>query len=167
MPTKPTTPPSAGAGGGTSPSSTTPSSSGSVWTWLLPVLTFLVGCALGALVLGVGGSGGDEGEAAPAPTPTQEPEVASGDPETTDVVVRVPASCLEAADGALAATDEVDSAVAALRDLDARRLQEIVDRVQQSQGEIRALAERCQQTGAERLEDGALASEAPSASPTP
>lgn len=135
----------------------------STWTWLLPVLTFLVGCLLGGVVVGAGAFGGDEQQAA-APEATASPD-AGADPDPSpgadDLVVRVPESCLEAADGATEATGQVDEVVTAVRDLDARRLQEIVDRIQRVQPEVQRLAEQCRSVAGQRLQDGQLATSAP------
>lgn len=144
--------------------------SSSTWTWLLPVLTFLVGCVLGGVVVAAGGSDAD-GERTAAPTPAttadQEEDGADPSPGPTDLVVRVPQSCLDAADGATEATGQVDDVVAAVRDLDARRLQEIVDRIQQVQPRVQRLAEQCRSVAGQRLQDGELATSAPVPSPTP
>lgn len=151
---------------GTTGDSTTPPSSSSRWSWLLPVLTFLVGLVLGGVVIFAGTSGDDDGAAASADASPSPGVVATEDPDSTDLVVRVPQSCLDAADGALEASQQVDDAVAAVRDLDARRLQEIVDEVQRLQPDVRDQAERCRATTGSRLEEGQLATPAPAPTPT-
>jgi hypothetical protein len=160
--TRPPAPPGA-PGGPAGPSS----ASRSPWSWLLPALTFLVGCVLGGAVIAAGTSGDEDGTIA-SDTASQAPEQEEGtDAESTDVVVRVPQSCLDAADAALVAAQQVDDAVAAVGDLDARRLQEIVDEVQQLQPDVRESAERCRSTTGSRLEDGVLATPMPAPTPTP
>lgn len=135
----------------------------STWTWLLPVLTFLLGCLLGGVVIGVGATGGTPEQVAAPETTSAPEEPADEDGAGTDVsptpdaeedtVVRVPESCLAAADGAVVASNRIDDVVAAVRDFDARRLQEVVDEIQQQQPQVRELAERCRSTAGERLED--------------
>ena len=146
----------------------------SMWSWLLPVLTFLLGCLLGAVVVAAGASSGAEDlterpAAAPAPeVPGSEDGEVDGEtePEPQDVEVQIPESCLAAADGAVVAANRIDDVVAAVRDLDAQRLQEIVDEVQEQQPQVRELAERCRSTAGERLEDAELIPAEPSASPS-
>jgi len=128
----------------------------STWTWLLPVLTFLVGCVLGGVVVGAGTlDGDDEQVAAPSVTSSQAPGQ-GGEPSPTpsDLVVTIPESCLQAAEAAAEASQQFDDVVAAVRDLDARRLQVIVDRVQQAQPEAQRLAEQCRSVAGDRLLDG-------------
>lgn len=158
--------------------------SASTWSWLLPVLTFLLGCLLGGVVIGAGtsGAGGGAGGETVTSGTTAAPDGSDGDgaaegegegedgageePASEDTVVRVPESCLAAADGAVVASNRIDDVVAAVRDLDARRLQEVVDEVQQQQPQVRELAERCRSTAGERLEDAELTTAEPSASPS-
>lgn len=149
--------------------------SSSTWSWLLPVLTFLLGCLLGGGVIAAGASQ-DADDVAAAPSATASPgETGTGggsedepedEAEDDEPEVRVPESCLAAADGAVVAANRVDDVVKAVRDLDARRLQELVDEVQQQQPRVRELAERCRSTAGERLEDAELTSPEPSASPS-
>ena len=146
----------------------------SVWSWLLPVLTFLLGCLLGAVVVAAGASSSAEDltetpAAAPSPdVPATEDGEVDGetDPESEDVEVQIPESCLAAADGAVVAANRIEDAIAAVRDFDAQRLQEIVDEVQEQQPQVRELAERCRSTAGERLEDAELTQTEPSASPS-
>jgi hypothetical protein len=149
--------------------------SSSMWSWLLPVLTFLLGCLLGAVVIAAGASSGAEDlteTPAAAPTPdvagNEDGEDVDGEtePESEDVEVRVPESCLAAADGAVVAANRIDDVVEAVRDFDAQRLQELVDEVQEQQPQVRELAERCRSTAGERLEDAELTPAEPSASPS-
>jgi len=153
-----TTTPSTGGGEGRSGSSR--------WSWLLPVLTFLAGCLLGGVVVAAGAPDDADGRAVPQASAPGAAEAAPS-PSPSDLVVRVPEACLAAADSAQEFTRQVDDVVLAVRDLDARRLQEIVDQVQQSQPELRRLAEQCRSVTGERLTDGQLATSAPAPSPSP
>ena len=143
--------------------------SSSTWTWLLPALTFLVGCVLGGLVVAVGTFDDADADLGAEAQPTAGADEDGGEatPRPTDLVVRVPESCLDAADSATAFTAQVDDIVVAVGELDARRLQEIVDRIQQSQPQVQRLAEQCRSVAGERLEDGQLATSAPAPTPTP
>ena len=107
------------------------------WSWLLPALTFLVGLALGGLVLG--GDGDPPRAAAPVPA-GGEP---SPPPDPGDLLVRVPEPCLRVADEAEQAVATLDRAVDAARSLDARRLQDVVDDVQRLRPRLEDLADRC------------------------
>lgn len=150
------------------PSSSRRRATSSTSSWLLPALTFLAGCLLGAVIVGAGTfGGGDDGQDGAAPPPTQGPAEDATDAEAAEgeLVVRVPESCLRAADGASQATGQVDDVVAAVRDLDARRLQEIVDQIQQVQPEVQRLAEQCRSVAGERLED-VVVTPAPAVTPT-
>lgn len=143
------------------------STSSSPWTWLLPVLTFLVGCLLGGAVIAAGAFGGDDTDLA---TPTASPspgDDASPEPSPDGVAVRVPQACLDAADQAATVTSQAQDAVAAVRDLNARRLQEIVDSFQQLEPEVQRLADECRETAGERLTEGSLTSPAPARTTPP
>ena len=143
----------------------------STWTWLLPALAFVAGVALGAVVVAVGASGDDD-DTVPGVTASSSPE-ASATPDgagnvtatpSGDALVRVPASCLDAADGAERAARQVDDVAAAVREFDARRLQELVDEFQQLQPEVQRLADQCRSAAGEGLGDGTLVTPAPAAS---
>ena len=131
-------------------SSATEESAWKRWSVLLPALTFLVGLALGAAVIGVAqstdeGVEGPEalaspGAAAPSPTPT------SG-----DLNVTIPASCVEAAEKAEFAYDVLQDAASAVRDLDARRLAEVVDLAQTEQAEVDRLISACREAAGSSL----------------
>ena len=143
------------------------STSSSPWTWLLPVLTFLVGCLLGGAVIAAGAFGGDSSDVA-APSASPEPEDdASPQPSPDGVVVRVPQACLDAADRAATVSSQAQDAVAAVRDLNARRLQEVVDSFQQLEPEVQRLADECRETAGDRLVEGELTTPAPAATPAP
>ena len=106
---------------------------------LVPALTFLLGLALGAAVIGVA-FGQDRAAPAGAPAP---PSAAVPQPTPSGLVARVPDACLRTADKADVAYQILDDAVAAARELDARRLQELVDRVQKERAGTETLARAC------------------------
>lgn len=127
------------------------------WSWLLPALTFLAGCVLGAVVVGVGVAGDEPSR---PPVPSAAPEAGAGrdgqdgdGAVDEDLYVRVPASCLRGADSALRMVDRVDEVVAAVRDVDARRLQETVDEIQQVRQQVEQLAQECRTAGRDSVED--------------
>lgn len=140
----------------------------SVWTWLLPALAFVAGVALGAVVVAVGASGGDDRQPDVSASPTSEPD-AGAEPTSTapsDAVVRVPAACLQAADAAEEAARQVDDLVEAVRVFDAGRLQELVDRFQELQPEVQRLADACREVAGDRLQDGDLVTPTPAPAPS-
>lgn len=138
------------------------SSDGGTLRWLLPALTFVAGVALGAAVIAVGNSGDGPGTVAePEESAVPQPQPSASQ---SDLVVRVPGICLDAIDNAEAATREVDDLVSAVRDFDAARLQQLVDRFQDLETRIRQSAEGCRAVTGDRLQDGTLVS--PSLTPS-
>ena len=139
----------------TPPATSTATSSESGWRrWsvLLPALTFAVGLALGAAVVGVsqlGGSSSDEPLAAPSSSSTFAPEPVA--PSPSALRITVPAPCVEAAEQAETAYDVLDRAVTAVRDLDARQLADVVDAAQTERAETEALVGACQAAAGEQL----------------
>ena len=128
------------------------------WSVLLPALTFLVGLALGAAVVGVA-STSDDGVEGPTAQESQEPSP-SPSPTSSDLVVTIPAPCVEAAEKAELAFDVLQDAASAVRDLDARRLAEVVDLAQTEQEVVDRLVSECRaQSGNQLLE--------PAGEPTP
>lgn len=141
-------------GSGTADGTADGSSGGSTLRWLLPALTFVAGVALGAAVIAVGNSGDDDAglaTAEPSAPPRPQPSASQ-----SDLLVRVPGICLDAIDSAEAATREVDDLVNAVREFDAARLQQLVDRFQELEITIRESAEGCRAVTGERLQDGTL-----------
>lgn len=133
------------------------------WTWLLPALAFLAGLALGAAVIAAG-TAGDDDAGAPLAAPTAEPSpTGQASPEPTDLVVTVPAVCVEAAELAEDAARQVDDVAAAARDFDARRLQELVDTLQELRPELEDRAAQCRDLAGE----GLVGSVTPSPTPAP
>ncbi|MEV4703160.1 hypothetical protein [Actinoplanes sp. NPDC049316] len=105
--------------------------------WLMPVLTFVVGLALGAGLLALlrPGSPGDPGSDRGGGTPAA---VSPSGPGVT-----VPASCAQGLERARAALDGAGDAVDALRRLQTSRLQRILDDLQSAQAEVDRLGEQC------------------------
>lgn len=119
------------------------------WSVLLPALTFLVGLALGAAVVGVA-STSDDGVEGPSAQQSAAP-AADPSPTPSDLVLTVPASCVEAADKAELAFNVLQDAASAVRDLDARRLAEVVDLAQSEQAEVDRLVTMCRTEAGTRL----------------
>ena len=155
----------ADAGSGGQDSGATP---GRGLSWLLPALTFVAGVALGAAVVAVGnvGGGDDDPGADPAPTVAARDGEQDPEPRSSDLLVTVPAACLATADGAESVGRSVDDLVQAAGELDARRLQELVDRFQQLQPEIERAARECRRAAAAEFQDGTLVTPSPVPSPS-
>ena len=144
-----------------------PEQPGAGSSWWLPAITFLAGCVLGAVVMGVGNVGDDDGPSGPAAAPSaavaaeagEDGGATAGDEITGDgadagagdspAYVRVPESCARTADDAMALVEQVDEVVAAVGELDAERLRQAVDDVQQVRDDVQDVAEQCQEAAAE------------------
>lgn len=135
---------------------------------LVPAGTFLLGLLLGAVLVWVAVPGGGTsagGEQDPTPGTTGGPAAsptlrASPGPGTT-----IPESCVRSAESAATAVTLVRQAVTAVGDLDAARLQQIVDRIEQLDTQIREDVTSCRrQTG--QLEPDPSPGSAPRRSPT-
>ena len=114
--------------------------------WLIPAVTFLVGLALGAVVVAVSASGGDESPSAgdqPSGTPTASVPSASVT-ASPDVSVTVPGECVEVADDAQVLLSLVDDAAGAVRDLNASALSSILDEMQAAQTTLQEQVDLCQ-----------------------
>ena len=123
------------------------------WSVLLPILTFVAGLVLGASALAImqtGDAGGEQplAQASPTQEPVQEPS-----PEVSPGALRVtvPAPCVRAAEKAEVAYEVLDDAVAAVRDFDARRLADLVDRAQAERAMTEALVDDCQDAAGRQL----------------
>ena len=146
-----------------------PDARGSRWSWLVPAGTFLAGCALGGVVVGVGAVGDDDepSRAAPAAEARAEggQDGATGDEaadaEDSGLYVRVPDSCVQTAEDASTLVEQVDRVVAAVADLEPERLRQTVDDVQQVRDEVQDVAEQCQEAAAQRLQDAQAEDDAP------
>ena len=111
-------------------------------TWgglVLPALTFLVGLALGLVLMFAVGDGGPDSAAEPAPSPS-EPTATSG-----DTVVTVPAACEAAAENISEATRLLDDIAGSVRDFQPQELVERLNRLEDLDVATRPLAERCSQ----------------------
>lgn len=140
------------AAGNTPPGSTsTPPAArrrGPVLAALLPAATFLVGLLLGFAIWGAsGGAQDDEAGAVPTVTATGDEPLGSDaggqDPDDRTVTTTVPEECLAAVAESERALGLVEEAVAAAGELDAARLQAIVDDLQASSTRAGALGEDC------------------------
>lgn len=134
----------------------------SVWTWLLPALTFLVGAGLSAALFALGDTD-DPDLTAPRAAPTAEPTGGDLPSEEPEVVVQVPAACVEAAELAQTVTSALGDVANAAGALDARRLQESLDVVQQIRPEVEATATECRELAA----DARVVTQDPTSTPTP
>jgi hypothetical protein len=145
----------------------------SVWVWLLPVGTFLLGAVLAGAVVGAGalgggedGSGGAE-EVAEPESPAASTDPGEADSAEADVAVVIPRACVDAADNAEAAARLVDDVVSAVREFDARALEELVDRFQKLEGDIERSRRECREAAGGRLQDGELIMPVPPVTTTP
>ena len=119
-------------------------------SWLLPALTFVVGVALGAVVVSAvnsagSGAGTTAGSARPA-TPGPGPAGARATPSpgtSGDLTVTVPAECAALADDARDAANLLEQAATAARDLDAKALADVARRMQDARDRLAAQADAC------------------------
>lgn len=129
-------------------------------SWLLPAVTFLIGLALGALLLWVTRPATSPEEALPVGAT---PSASSGQLSTTGggdggtapgaagsiaptvpaPTVTVPASCAQLARDVGSATSLLDAAASAARDVDAARLADIVRRMGEVRTTLDAEANAC------------------------
>lgn len=113
-----------------------------VWLWLLPALMFLVGAALSAALFALGDT--DDTAAVDKTTAGQSPSAEpDASPTPDELVVQVPAVCVEAAELADSVSRALGEVIDAAGALDARRLQESLDVVQQMRPEIEATSAAC------------------------
>jgi len=130
----------------------------STLSWLLPAATFLVGLVIGFAVWGAADDDGDGGSQAQG-TPSVTDSPVTGDDNGRTATVTVPQSCLDAIEESEQSLDLLEEAVQAIGDLDAGRLQEIVNDLQGASERIRDLGDECRE-----LADVTLGT--PSSSPT-
>jgi len=116
----------------------------STLSWLLPAATFLVGLVIGFAVWGAADDDGDGGSQAQG-TPSVTDSPVTGDDNGQTATVTVPQSCLDAIEESEQSLDLLEEAVQAIGDLDAGRLQEIVDDLQGVSERIRDLGDECQE----------------------
>lgn len=116
----------------------------STLSWLLPAATFLVGLVIGFAVWGAADDDGDGGSQAQG-TPSVTDSPVTGDDNGRTATVTVPQSCLDAIEESEQSLDLLEEAVQAIGDLDAGRLQEIVNDLQGASERIRDLGDECQE----------------------
>ncbi|CAN5871960.1 hypothetical protein BH18ACT7_BH18ACT7_24810 [soil metagenome] len=119
--------------------------------WLLPVAALVVGVLIGFVIWGTTNNDDSPGLADTAPAPTS--SAPTGGSAGTTVTVAVPQSCLEAVDESQASLDLLDQATQAISELDAARLQTIVNDLQSASERIRDLGEECRATTDVTVED--------------
>jgi len=140
--------------------------SSSIPGWLLPVAALLAGLLLGgaAVALLQGDDDADPNRALSSPSPsTSSPEPR---PTGSDVLIRAPGPCLEVADDAEIAVQALDEMAVAVRDFDARELQEILDRLQKLRPQVEAHAQQCREDTGRGLVEGDLVTPSPLPSPS-
>lgn len=122
--------------------------------WLVTILALIIGVLLGVAVTAAGNIGkeagpgpGENGAAAPTPQPM---------PSIDGILVRIPQACLDAAEDSEKALAGVDEVIDAGRNLDARRLQEALDRLQQLRPGLEAASEKCQEATETGLSEGSI-----------
>lgn len=144
--------------------STSSDNSSGARSWVVPALLFVAGLLLGGVAVAAVGLGSDENDpvavpsASPSPSPSPTPDVTDG---PQDINVRVPAPCVQVAEEADAAFQDVDAFAEAVRSFDARRLQDFLERFQEVRPRIESLSEQCQQLASDGIVDGDLITETP------
>lgn len=133
------------------------------WFWLLPALTFLVGAALSAGLFALGDTDDDADRATGRQSPSADPVTS---PTPDELVVQVPAVCVEAAELAASVSTALGDVVDAAGALDARRLQESLDVVQQMRPEVEAASAGCRELAREGRIVTPDVTAPPTASPT-
>lgn len=115
------------------------------WGWLIPGVTFLVGLALGGIVVFAQQSGSNTassgGTSTPSPSVTLTPP--GGEQSSQVAVVKVPSACLSVADDARNMVDIAAKAVSAARDLDAAALASAVRQLDEAQKAVTSSATAC------------------------
>lgn len=157
-------PPAPGTTSPTGAASTTPA--WQRWSVLLPALTFVVGLVLGAVAIGVTQAGDADPQQPLAEESPDEGSAGEPSPEVSPGALRVtvPAPCVRAAEKAEVAYDVLDDAVAAVRDFDARRLADVVDRAQAERALTEELVDACEAAAGRQLVEPIGS---PAGSPTP
>lgn len=137
--------------------------------WLVPAVVFVAGLLLGggAVALSSANSSGSDQVAAPvaSPSPTPSPSPSPADP--ADLAIRIPAPCVQVAEEADAAFQDIDQLAEAVRGFDARTLQQFLDRFQQVRPRIEALSQECQDRAAAGVVEGDLVTPTPAPDTAP
>lgn len=116
------------------------------WTWLLPGLTFLAGAVLaGAGVFLAYDDRDEDGDAdadavAAAPSATATPSAASAGDE---LVVQVPAQCVQASEAVRTVTSTLDNAVDAVQDFDAAGLRQTINALEELRPGLEQASQAC------------------------
>lgn len=110
---------------------------------LLPVLTFLVGLGLGALVVTAGQPAVEAPEASGGPSATPTGEAGEAGQETADTVVTLPGACEDAAETLTEATRLIDDVAGAVRDFRPDELVGLLDRLEDLDSEVRSQTAEC------------------------
>ncbi|MEO7059462.1 MAG: hypothetical protein ABI083_07080 [Lapillicoccus sp.] len=112
-------------------------------------MTFVVGLALGGIVVFAQQSGSNTASSGGRSTPTTTVTTPPTGAQSSQVaVVRVPAACLSVADDAKAMVDVATKAVTAARDLDAAALATAVRQLDEAQKAVTASASACREVQA-------------------
>lgn len=120
--------------------------------WLLPGAALVIGVLIGFVIWGTTNNDDSPSGVADTTPPPTTSAAASGSAGTT-VTVAVPQSCLDAVDESQASLDLLDQATQAISELDAARLQTIVDELQSVSERIRDLGEECRAATDVTIED--------------
>ncbi|MBA2416935.1 MAG: hypothetical protein H0V64_13830 [Geodermatophilaceae bacterium] len=120
--------------------------------WLLPVSALVIGVLIGFVIWGT--TNNDDSPTGLADTtPALTSSAPTGESAGTTVTVAVPQSCLDGVDESMASLDLLDQATQAISELDAARLQTIVDDLQSASERIRDLGEECRAATDVTVED--------------
>ncbi len=114
---------------------------------LLPAIALVVGLVVGGLFVGLtdlGGSGEQTSQGSSTGSTSSTSSAGSSSSSSgSDVVITVPAACLNLTDESQALLDLVDQAVTAARDLNASDLSAVVSKLQDAQSRLRTQTDAC------------------------
>ncbi len=124
----------------------TPSGSARTMPWwyvIVPAATFVIGLAIGGLVMGIGSDSSNE--TSPTETgsasPTPEESGAAATPGDTTVVV--PRECIQAAETAQEATQLILDNLSAIRNFEGQRIIDLLDRLEELSQQTQDLGDSC------------------------
>ncbi len=107
---------------------------------LVPAATFLLGLAVGGLVVGVG----LDGDGSPAAeSETSAPSPADEESTPSDLTVVVPAACEQAAESVREAAGLLRRAAESVRDFNPDELVAVLDELETVEPQVQELADRC------------------------
>jgi hypothetical protein len=127
---------------------TEPAQSPGRWSRLLPAATFVVGLALGSVLVAVSQGGDDQDGQGAAGTPTpsaSDPDVAASDDQ---VVLAVPQACRDAAENLRQATSVLGDAIGSVRDFDPDQLVKLLNQLEDLDNATRPLTRQCSRSEA-------------------